>query len=277
MVELIVAYCSGNEVWIFANIGLKKNIPVINVNIPNDGGATANPFFVVLNSTLQTQCDGIYKYIQRYYAIDPVVVFRKKGASEDQVKAYLDSYSKTTVSVPLKLKYIDLTDSFSVNQLKPYLDSTHRTVCIAGSLDVNFGKRLASQLASIYPKYPSVVIGMPTWDGLRDFSRPEFKGPEIVYSTPFYNAKTDKVSQNINNYFNNTMFSGQGIWCFAVVSNLALCEITLQYGKDLSSNLGNRQIRVFTDFDIQPVLNKQNHHLIISRIRNCILSSGRME
>jgi hypothetical protein len=35
----------------------------------------------------------------------------------------------------------------------------------------------------------------------------------------------------------------------------------LQYGKDLSSNLGNKQIKVFTDFDIQPVINKQNRSL----------------
>ena len=59
--------------------GLKRNIPVINVNLPNDGGVTGNPFFVILNSTLKTQCEGIYRHIQKYYALNPVVVFRKKG------------------------------------------------------------------------------------------------------------------------------------------------------------------------------------------------------
>jgi hypothetical protein len=45
-IELIIAYCSAAEVKIFADAGLQKNIPVINVNLPNDGGVTANPFFV---------------------------------------------------------------------------------------------------------------------------------------------------------------------------------------------------------------------------------------
>jgi hypothetical protein len=31
---------------------------------------------------------------------------------EDLIKTYLDDYSKSTASVPLKLKYVDLTDSF---------------------------------------------------------------------------------------------------------------------------------------------------------------------
>ena len=86
-VDLIIAHCGSNEVRAFAEAGLRKNIPVINTTIPNDGGTTGNPFFVVLNSTLKTQCEGIYKYIQKYYAIEPIVVFRKKGASEDQIKS----------------------------------------------------------------------------------------------------------------------------------------------------------------------------------------------
>ena len=69
-VELIIAHCSSAEVKIFADAGLKKNIPVINANLPNDGSATANPFFVVLNPTLKTQCEGIYKHIQKYYSLE---------------------------------------------------------------------------------------------------------------------------------------------------------------------------------------------------------------
>jgi hypothetical protein len=127
---------------------------------------------------------------------------------------------------------------------------------------VNFGKRLASQLASVYAQYPSVVIGMPTWDGVRDFTRPEFKGPEIIYSTAFYNAKTDKVSQSINNYFNNNVYSKPGDMVFRGYEvTWKFANLLLQYRKDISSNLGNRQIKLFTDFDIQPVLNKQNRSL----------------
>lgn len=261
-VELIIAHCSGNEVWVFAQAALKKNIPVINTTIPHDGGATSNPFFVIMNSTLKTQCEGIYKYIQKYYAIEPLVVFRTKGVAEDQIKAYFDEYSKVTMSVPLKMKYVDLPDSFTVDHLKPHLDDARRTLCVAGSLDAAFGRRLAFQLASLHATYPSVIMGMPTWDGIRDFTRPEFKGPEIIYSTPFYNARMDRVSQEITNYFNNTIYARPSDMVFrGYEATMRFSRLLLQYGKDLSSNLGNKQNKIFIDFDIQPVINKESRAL----------------
>jgi hypothetical protein len=35
-------------------------------------------------------------------------------------------------------------------------------------------------------------------------------------------------------------------------------KLLLQYGRDLPSNLSNKQFKVFTDFDVQPVLSKEN-------------------
>jgi hypothetical protein len=259
-VELIITHCSSAEVKLFAEAGLKRNIPVINVNLPNDGGASSNPFFVVLNSTLKTQCEGIYKHIQKYYSLNPVIVFRKKGQLEDRIKIYFDDFGKSTMAIPLKLKYVELTDSFTVNQLKAYLDTTNQTLCIAGSLDENFGKRLTQQLAVLKKqKYLASVMGMPTWDNIKDFNKAEYKGIEIIYATPFYNSKIDKVSQGINNYFNKIMFARPSDMVFRGYEvTWKYVKLLMQYGKDVASNLGNKQAKLFTDFDIQPVLNKQN-------------------
>lgn len=259
-VELIIAFCSGAEVKTFADAGLQKNIPVINVNLPNDGGVTSNPFFVMLNSTLKTQCEGIYRHVQKYYSLNPIIVFRKKGQLEDRIKMYFDEFSKSTLSIPLKLKYIDLTDSFTVNQLTPYLDTTNQTLCIAGSLDENFGKRLALHLAILKKqKYKAAVMGMPTWDAIKDFTKPEYKGIEIIYSTPFYNPRTDKVSMSITDYFSTKMYARpsdmvmrgyETVWRFG--------KLLMQYKSDIASNLTRKEYNIFREFDIQPVLNKQS-------------------
>ncbi len=256
-VELIITYSSPGEIRAFAEFGLKKNIPVINVNVANDGGITGNPFFVILNPTLKTQCEGIYRHIQKYYATSDLVVFRKKGQLEDRIRTYFSDFAKATVSVPLKLKYVDLPDSFSIKQLKAQLDSNRQTICIAGTLDENFGKRLAQQLSILKKQYPVIVMGMPTWDGIKDFNKTEYKGLEIVYGTPFYNAKTDKVSTGIHNHFNSKMFARPTDMVFRGYEvTWKYSKLLLQYGKDISSNLGNKQYKVFTDFDIQPVLSK---------------------
>lgn len=258
-IHLVIAYCSSAEVKLFADAGLQKNIPVINVNLPNDGGVTGNPYNIMMNSTLKTQCEGIYRHIQKHYSLDRLIVFRKKGVLEDRIRSYFDDYSKSTTGVPLKIKYIDLTDSFQVNQLTPYLDTLQNSLCIAGSLDENFGKRLALQLAGLKKQnYKAVVMGMPTWDAIRDFTKPEYRGLEIIYSTPFYNPRTDKVSQSITNTFNSRMFARpsdmvmrgyEAVWRFT--------KLMLQYKADFASNITRKEFSVFHEIDLQPVLNRQ--------------------
>ena len=259
-VNLIIAHCNPQEVKILADAGLKKNVPVINATLPNDGGVSGNPFFVILNPTLRTQCEGIYKYIQRYFSLEPIVVFRKKGPLEDRIKSYFDDFGKSGSGVPLKLKYVELTDSFSISQLRMHLDTTNQTLCVAGSLDEDFGKRLTQYLATLKKQgYKAAVMGMPTWDGIRDFNKPEFKGIEIIYSTPFYNPKVDKVSQSITAYFNKAMFARPSDMVFRGYEvTMRYTRLLMQFGKDIASNLGNKQNKVFTDYDIQPVLDRES-------------------
>jgi hypothetical protein len=262
-VEMILAYAGSQESWSIASRAAAKKIPYINVNLPNDAGITNNPYFVMLNSTLQTHLDRIYRYVQKNYPLDPVIVFRKKGQMEDVIKTSFEATSKSIPSPSLKIKYVDLTDSFTARQLAARLDSNFHSVCIAGSLDENFARRLSIVLASISQQYPLTLIGMPTFDNLtKDFTTPQYKGLEIVYSTPFYNSRMDKVSQSIGNYFNAKMYARpsdmvmrgyEATWRFS--------KLLLEYGKDLASNLTRKEFNVFRELDIQPVINKQTNTL----------------
>lgn len=256
-VELIIAHCSSNELRIFSNAALTKNVPVINANMPNDAGINSNPFFVILNPTLRTQCEGIYKFIQRTFTVKPIVVFRRKGKMDDVVKTLFDEFSNSTVTAPLQLKYVELNDSFTVSQLQEHLDSNRQNLCMAGSLDVNFGRRLAAQLSSISKRYPVALVGMPTWETIRDFSKPEYRSLEIIYPSPFYNARKDKVSEAITEYFNTQLYARPGDMVFRGYEvTLRFVKLLLQYGDDFPSNLANKTAPIFTDFNIQPVINR---------------------
>ena len=85
-VDLIIAHTAANEIKIFADAALKKKIPFINANVPNDGGVNANPYVVILNSTLKTHCEGIYRFMQKYYSLDPIIYFRKKEYRKIRLK-----------------------------------------------------------------------------------------------------------------------------------------------------------------------------------------------
>ncbi|HEY9361756.1 MAG TPA: ABC transporter substrate-binding protein [Chitinophagaceae bacterium] len=259
-VGLIIAHTTAQEIRTFADAARQLQIPFINANLPNDGGVNENPFFVILNPTLKTQCEGIYKFVQKNFAKKQIIVFRKKGQMEDLIKKYFDDYSDNIPNARLNLKYIDLPINFSANNLKTLLDSNTHNIVVAGSLDENFGKTLAAQLAELNETYPVTVVGMPTWDNIRDFNKEEYKGLEIIYSTPFYNAKTDWLSMHLNNVFNTNYYARPSdmvyrgyevVWRFA--------HLLAKYKKDIGSNFINNENNVFTDYEIQPVfLNHDN-------------------
>lgn len=257
-VELILVHCTGQELKLFTDAGLKRNVPVINVNLPVDGGVSGNPFFVMMNSTLRTQCEATYKFIQKNYPQGQLVVFKRKGIMEDRIKSYLEDAARNATT-PLKINYVDLTDSFTVNDLKSRLDTTVNTVCLSGTLDEQFGRRMIKQLAILKKQYPVTAAGLPTWDNFRnDLKKTDFKGIEIIYGTPFYNAKVDKISLSITDYFNRVMFARPSDMVFrGYETAMKYARLLMQYGHDLASNLSSKQFKLFTDYDIQPVLNRQ--------------------
>jgi hypothetical protein len=256
---LIIAHATVQENWVLADEAKIRSIPYINVNLPNNGGITNNPYFVMLNPSLKTHVESVYRYLQKYYATNSITVLRKKGQLEDLIRTYIEEFAQSTVSVPLKLKWVDLTDSFTVKQLLPVLDSNRQNVFFAASLDDHFNRRLIAQLAVAGRAYKTTIVGMPTLDNLdRDFPKSEFKGPEIIYGHPFYNAKTDKISSQINNHFSTQMYARPSDMVFRGYEVMwKYSKLLDKYKRDLSSNLSDKSNKVFTDFDIQPVLNKQ--------------------
>jgi len=257
--ELIIGQITtAAELQQLATAAARLHIPFINVNFPNDGGVTNNPGLVVLNSTLKTHCEGIYRFIQRNYPTKPVVFFRKKGTQEDRLKGYFTDVDKTTASVALKIKYITLDDNFDATALTPYLDSTNQTICIAGSLDDVFDTRLCQQLAFLNKTYRTTIIGMPTWDNT-DFTQPGFAGEEIIYSTPFYLNPLDSLVKQMDQNFRTKFYSRPSDMVFrGYESTYRFGKLLLLHGKNLSGSIGEKKFKVFNDFDIMPVfLNRQ--------------------
>lgn len=258
-VELVIgAVVNTSEVQQLAAAALKRRVPFINVNFPNDGGVTGNPDLVILNSTLRAHCEAIYRFVQRNYPTKPLLFFRKKGAQEDRLKGYFNDLDHATASVPLKINYVTLDDNLDASALETYMDSSVQTICIAGSLDDPFGSRLAGVLAAM-KAYPTVLIGMPTWDNM-DFTKPEFAGKEIIYSTPFYINPADTLVKGITQNYKGRFFSRPSDMVFRGYESVyRFGHLLCLHGKDLSGSIGERKFKVFNDFNIEPVfLNRQS-------------------
>ena len=255
--DLIIGHVTANEAKLLADTAARKNIPFINVNFPNDAGVTNNPNFVILNSTLKTHCEGLYRFLQKNFALSPIIVFRKKGAQEDRLLEYFKEIEKTTASVPLKLKFVTLDDNFNPQNLSPHLDPDKTSVAIAGSLDIGFAQRLCQQLATLNATHATAVFGMPTWDGA-DFTKPEYKDLEIYYSTPFYINPEDKNANALQQVFKTRFYSRPSDMVYRGYETMYhFGKLLMLHKENINSSLSDKRYQLFTQFDIQPVLDKQ--------------------
>jgi hypothetical protein len=260
-IDLIIGNVNNSsEMLTLATAAAEKKIPFINVNLPNDGGITNNPYFVILNSTLKTHCEGIYKFMQRQYPFDDIILFRKRGAQEDKLQSYFTEFSKTTASVPLKIKFVTLDEGFDSTLLALYLNKQKETICLAGSLDLNFGNNLCQKLSSISDAYNLKLIGMPNWDGLPSLNKPGLKTLEVIYTTPFNQSANSSVAMYIQDYFKNKYYSKPTDMVYRGYETMyRFSKLLLQYGPTLSTSLSDKKFNVITEFDIQPVYtNRQN-------------------
>jgi len=257
-VKLILAYCSSQEIGTFAYYAATHKIPFINTNLPIDGGVYNNPYYVMLNSTLRTHVEGIYRHLQKYNSLNPIIVFRHKGQMENIIKTYFDHFGENTAGVKLPIKFVDLPSNFTGADVAKYI--TEKSTVVAGSLDEKFALNLTGALAQINETTEVSVIGMPTWDGIKDFNRPEFEGLEITYSTPFYNARQDTVSKKLVSYYQSRLYARPSdLVLRGYEATYRFIHLLMRYPNDLDSNITRKEFNVFREYDIQPVfLNKEN-------------------
>jgi ABC-type branched-subunit amino acid transport system substrate-binding protein len=254
-VEMIIAQTNASETRLLAEAALRKKVPFISTTYPNDAGVDNNPYFVILNTTLKAHAEAIYNFLQKYHSLDKIVVFKKPGTQEDLLRGYFNEITKFTTSAPLNIKFLDLGPDYVPQTLATQLDSTKRTVVIAGSLDEPFAMKLTQTLAALNNKYPVRVIGMPTWENF-NFNRA--KDLEIIYTTAFNYDRTISLENSLVGDYSRTMAAKPSDLFFrGYETTLRFANLLLDSGRDVASNLSKKESPVFTQFDIQPVFKDQ--------------------
>jgi hypothetical protein len=255
-IEMIIAETNAPETRLLAEAALRKKIPFISTTFPNDAGVDGNPYFVILNTTLKAHVEGIYQFLQKYHSLDKIVVFRKRGTQEDLLEDYFHDITQSTASTPLDLKFVDIGTDYVPQTLAAHLDSTKRTVVVAGSLDEAFATKLTQTLAGLNSKYPVRVIGMPTWENY-NFSKAN--DLEIIYTTPFnYDRSSGLESSLAAEYAKALAFQPSDLFFRGYETTLRFALLLLDTGSDIASNLSRKGNVVFTPFDIQPVFKDQS-------------------
>lgn len=250
-VSLIIAsFSNRTEIQPLANLALEYGIPLISATYPNDGGIRENPYLAIVNPTLRTHLEAVYKYLQRTYPNSNLTMFRRKGGVEDLIQSvFADMARMPNAGTPLRIKTVELTDSFTTSQVASMLDSTRQNIVIAGSLNEAFGTNLVKSLSEL-KRFRSIAIGMPTWDALRGVDR----SVEIVYTTPYHFVRTEGLGLELTNKYRDIYAGRPSDMVFKGFESMYhFTKLLIKNKGKLIGNLSEKSFHLFNEFNFQPV------------------------
>lgn len=259
---IIAAFNNRNDIKPLADFALNKQIPLISMTYPNDGGVKANPYFALVNSTLTTHVEGIFKYLQKNFPTEPILYLKRSGALEDMIEGLFQDLNKKTPALPLKIRTVSANDSTNVASFNEVMDSTKTNIIFCGSLNENFGINLVKTTAA-NKSYKSILIGMPTWDAIKDLG----KGTEIIYSTPYNYTRTDKLAQSIIQIYRSKVSGRPSDMVFKGFEAMYhFGKLLMKHRNNIATQLSDNSFKLFNEFDFVPV--KTNGESIPAYLEN---------
>ncbi|MFN9665315.1 MAG: hypothetical protein ACK57C_01825 [Bacteroidota bacterium] len=246
---LIAMFNNRNEIKPAATFSRDNKIPLLSYTFPNDGGVTAHPYFVLINPTLKTHLEAIFKYLQRNHPLQTIFLYKRKGATEELIQQIFEELNSTTKASRLKIKPVELTDQFTPEEATAALDSTRENLVICGSLQDEFAFNLTRTLGAA-KSYRQTIIGMPTWETGRDYSQ----FGEIIYTSHFQTQRNEKAQRNISTAYQKKLAGRASDMVYKGF------EAMYRFGKILARNksqfmslLSDKSFNLLNDFDIRAV------------------------
>ncbi len=283
--NLIIGSVKDAEYLQLAEFALKKNIPFISVTYPNNAGITANPFLVMVNSSLKTHCDAIYSYILQNHGTDKIYLCRQKGTQEDMVASYFKQINEQDGKPLLPIETLNFEYNINSTFLKNKLDSNRRSVIIGGSLDETFAVNIVRASYDLRSSYPITLIGMPNWDSYSSlYKKNDFKDFPIYFTTPYFNDKTDTFSKTITAAYQLKYKTKPTDMAFKGFESVYLfTKLLARYPDNFMSHINNKSVKVFCEYNFRPVRLKnknaepdyfENKHLYFIKILNGTISQA---
>ena len=252
--NLVIGQVSGNEYLQLAQIARERDIPFVSATYPNDGGVKGNPNVLILNAKLNSHIQTIYNHILRNKGTENIIWVRRSDISDNRIEDIFKEFNKSPEGNVLQYQTVTLPAEFTEQHLNKYLDSTQENVIIAGSLDEGFAKKLAANCLKIGRSYPVTIVGMPTWEGIAELKKKDYRPLRIEYSSTFYRSAMASWNARIEDAYRKKSFSKPSDMTFkGYQATYHFVSLLLRYDTAVLKNLNDSATRSMTDFDFRPV------------------------
>ncbi|MBS1587939.1 MAG: hypothetical protein JSS82_20595 [Bacteroidetes bacterium] len=179
--DLIIGAVQSAQIPAIAQYAKKHEINFVSAVSPADGGVTNNPYFTILQPTLQKHCEAIMRRLEKQHKHERVVVYRRSSVPLDE-SAYnfmIDEDAQRNndivkVSCTKLPEKATLAEAFSPDKVN---------LVVMAVMDVGYAEVLLKQLHDLFPDYKFDVFGMPSWRSLQGLKKADAYPNTVIFLT----------------------------------------------------------------------------------------------
>ena len=174
--RLTAEFAKKNEIYLFAPLSPSNSITYF------------NPYYIMMNATLDTHCRKLGEYINKKYSeTNIVLIYQENPLETERVEHF------STIINNRNFKRLSITKQFvKPKDIAPLLsDSVPNTVVIP-SFDEAFVSYIFHQLNPLLKKHEIVVFGMPTWNSYESLRSTYLQDLQVHITDSYWLDKEDE-------------------------------------------------------------------------------------
>ncbi|MCC6186145.1 MAG: ABC transporter substrate-binding protein [Chitinophagaceae bacterium] len=255
--DLILGYVSNADVLTLANYAAKNHVNFISAFSPSDANIIDNPYFFLLNPTLENNCNALVASIIKKQKDNPIIIIKRESIAVDSsayryiVEAYQDK----------ELKTVDCSLLPDSAELVSVLDSAETNIVIMPIMDAYYAEKMIQNFKKYFPTYRFEIYGMPTWKGITTNRKMIELGSQysINITQPYYFESANSLGQSIAQQYKTTFGGVPNELTYRGFELVFwLTDLLNKYGTIFNEKTSDKQMAPFTKYELKPKWDKEN-------------------
>lgn len=267
--DLIIGMLSSTDFPVIADHVKKHGVNFVSALSPSNYKISSNPYFTMLQPTLETHCEFIEEQIYNKHGnVAPLMFYRTRSAADSV------AYMRFTTDNAIEFRSIQCNNIPTKQDLEPLMYAGRTNVILMPVFDTRFAETLLTNLYQWFPDYKFEIWGMPTWSDMDVLKkRGAFPSLTIYYTSPFYFDPTTASGIAVMNAYKNKFGGKADEMVFRGYETMFWYAYLLKkYGTIFNESLWDNGGAPFTRYEIKPVKDEQdnlvhyeNKHLYLYR------------
>ncbi|MCB0700510.1 MAG: ABC transporter substrate-binding protein [Chitinophagales bacterium] len=271
--DLMIGILSSKDFQPVAKYAKRKNINFISALSPSDDGILDNPYFTMLQPTLQTHCQALKEHMSRKYKNIPRVMLYRTNVEVDNMA--FEYFSEDKYSTYIKYNCNNIPNQ---EDLQPLFDNNSVNIILMPIISDDYSSQLLTKLYEWFPNMQFEVWGMPSWNDMAALKKATtFPNVAVYYTSPYYFDASTASGQELAKKYKARYGSANPdkLVYRGYETMMWYAYLLKKYGSVFNEHTKDTGMAPFTRYDIRLVqdrddniLYNENHHLYLYRFQS---------